>query len=227
MAMSDYKIVLLALVLWSIAGGNVMAQDGQLEKLHLNAALYRGPVVMDYPLPFKGTVYVFSDDFILGDVEYNEKLYKGAMLNLDSYRGDLCVKLPGSGMALVLDRNLVSCFTLGDKMFIHTGDDKSVMPEDYYQVLYDGKDQLLKKVEKHFFMKEGVSLEVYEKDRYYVVKDGKYYKLKKEKHLKRLYPHMRKTIYRTTSALRRIHDDKDKIFALVMEKIEKSQEGTL
>ena len=64
MAMSDYKIVLLALALWSIAGGNVMAQDGQLEKLHLNAALYRGPVVMDYPLPFKGTVYVFSDDFI-------------------------------------------------------------------------------------------------------------------------------------------------------------------
>ena len=35
MAMSDYKIVLLALVLWSIAGGNVLAQDGQLEKLHL------------------------------------------------------------------------------------------------------------------------------------------------------------------------------------------------
>ena len=227
MAMSDYKIVLLALVLWSIASGNIMAQDGQLEKLHLNAALYRGPVVMDYPLPFKGTVYVFSDDFILGDVVYNEKLYKGAMLNLDSYRGDLCVKLPGSGMALVLDRNLVSCFTLGDKAFVHTGDDRSVMPEDYYQVLYDGKDQLLKKVEKRFFMKEGVSLEVYEKDRYYVVKDGKYYKLKKEKHLKRLYPHMRKTIYRTTSALRRAHYDKDKIFALVMEKIEKSQEGTL
>ena len=227
MAMSDYKIVLLALVLWSIAGGNVMAQEGQLEKLHLNAALYRGPVAMDYPLPFKGTVYVFSDDFISGDVEYNEKLYKGAMLNLDSYRGDLCVKLPGSGMVLVLDRNLVGYFTLGDKVFVHTGDDRSVMPEDYYQVLYDGKDQLLKKVEKHFFMKEGVSLEVYEKYRYYVVKDGKYYKLKKEKHLKRLYPHMRKTIYRTASALRRVHDDKDKIFALVMEKIEKSQEGAL
>ena len=182
---------------------------------------------MDYPLPFKGTVYVFSDDFIPGDVEYNEKLYKGAMLNLDSYRGDLCVKLPGSGMVLVLDRNLVGYFTLGDKVFVHTGDDRSVMPEDYYQVLYDGKDQLLKKVEKHFFMKEGVSLEVYEKYRYYVVKDGKYYKLKKEKHLKRLYPHMRKTIYRTASALRRVHDDKDKIFALVMEKIEKSQEGAL
>ena len=182
---------------------------------------------MDYPLPFKGTVYVFSDDFIPGDVEYNEKLYKGAMLNLDAYRGDLCVKLPGSGMVLVLDRNLVSYFTLGEKAFVHTGDDGSVMPEDYYQVLYDGKAKLLKMVEKRFFMREGVSLEVYEKDRYYVVKDGKYYKLKKEKHLKRIYPHMRKTIYRTASALKRVHYDKDKIFALVMEKIEKSQEGAL
>ena len=38
---------------------------------------------------------------------------------------------------------------------------------------------------------------------------------------------MRKTIYRTASALKRVHDDKDKIFALVMEKIEKSQEGAL
>ena len=58
-----------------------------------DSPVYRGEIADKYSFPFIGTVYAYSDEFEMGDLEFNGKMYYGLMMNLNCHRGELLVQI--------------------------------------------------------------------------------------------------------------------------------------
>jgi hypothetical protein len=180
-----------------------------------DAVIYRGPVALKYPFLFEGSTYVFSDEFLEGNVRYNGKTYYRALLNLDAHRDELCIRLPESGVVVVLSKELVKEFSLGEKRFIKCLWKDEDLKDTYCQVLYSGNVTVLKKVEKDFYLRDGISQVVYEKVKYYLVKDGVPYLIRKKKDLSKLYREDKKRLNSAMDSLEDSVADKDEFYARV------------
>lgn len=139
----------------------VSAQDVEeyIRQAKENAVVFRGPTPIKYPFRFNGSFYAFEDKFVPGELWYNHKYYKNVLLNLNANRDELYIKVYNSATMVVLDKNLVEKFTLGDKTFLNVSAKYPVgnMAPGYYQILYKGKDQLFKKIEKRYYERVGLT----------------------------------------------------------------------
>ena len=208
-------IVLLIVLLHQLGAQNLWCQEDYLVKMERDAVIYRGPVALKYPFLFEGSTYVFSDEFLEGNVRYNGKTYYRALLNLDAHRDELCIRLPESGVVVVLSKELVKEFSLGEKRFIKCMWEDEDLKDTYCQVLYSGNVTVLKKVEKDFYLRDGISQVVYEKVKYYLVKDGVPYLIRKKKDLSKLYREDKKRLNSAMDSLEDSVADKDEFYARV------------
>ena len=208
-------IVLLIALLHQLGAQNLWCQEDYLVKMERDAVIYRGPVALKYPFLFEGSTYVFSDEFMEGNVRYNGKTYYRALLNLDAHRDELCIRLPESGVVVVLSKELVKEFSLGEKRFIKCMWEDEDLKDTYCQVLYSGNVTVLKKVEKDFYLRDGISQVVYEKVKYYLVKDGVPYLIRKKKDLSKLYREDKKRLNSAMDSLEDSVADKDEFYARV------------
>ena len=208
-------IVLLIALLHQLGAQNLWCQEDYLAKMERDAVIYRGPVALKYPFLFEGSTYVFSDEFLEGNVRYNGKTYYRALLNLDAHRDELCIRLPESGVVVVLSKELVKEFSLGEKRFIKCLWEDEDLKDTYCQVLYSGNVTVLKKVEKDFYLRDGISQVVYEKVKYYLVKDGVPYLIRKKNDLMKLYREDRKRLNSAMDSLGDSVADKDEFYARV------------
>jgi hypothetical protein len=83
----------------------------------------------------------------------------------------------------------------------------------YCQVLYSGNVMVLKKVEKDFYLREGITQVVYEKVKYYLVKDGVLHRIKKTKDVGKLYGEERRRINRGIAGIRKTASGDDEVYA--------------
>ena len=208
-------IVLRIVLLHQLGAQNLWCQEDYLVKMERDAVIYRGPVALKYPFLFEGSTYVFSDEFLEGNVRYNGKTYYRALLNLDAHRDELCIRLPESGVVVVLSKELVKEFSLGEKRFIKCLWEDEDLKDTYCQVLYNGNVTVLKKVEKDFYLRDGISQVVYEKVKYYLVKDGVPYLIRKKKDLRKLYREDKKRLNSAMDSLEDSVADKDEFYARV------------
>ena len=208
-------LILIIVLLHHLGAQSLWCQEDYLEKMERDAVIYRGPVALKYPFLYEGSTYVFSDEFLEGDVRYNGKTYYGALLNLDAHRDELCIKLPESGVVVVLSKELVKEFSLGEKRFIKCLWEDEDLKDTYCQVLYNGNVTVLKKVEKDFYLRDGISQVVYEKVKYYLVKDGVPYLIRKKKDLRKLYREDKKRLNSAMDSLGDSVADKDEFYARV------------
>ena len=143
-----------------------------IEKAKFDATIYRGPTALKYPFNFKGTYYAYGKEFVKSNVEYNRKWYYGVDLNLDASRDELCLSMPGSGIVIVLSKELVGSFELGDKKFVNLGNGIKRLESGYYQVFELKEGTVYKKIEKRHNKVDGITQEFYPVVKYYIVKDG-------------------------------------------------------
>ncbi len=115
-----------------------------------NIPVFRGELAEKYNFPLEGTVYAYSDDFEIGDLEFNGKRYYGLTMNLNVHRNELQVQIGNSGENMALKRELVGDFSIGNRNFTALYGARKIkgLAEGYYQVLYRGKDMLLKQIYK-------------------------------------------------------------------------------
>lgn len=115
-----------------------------------NIPVFRGELAEKYNFPLEGTVYAYSDDFETGNLEFNGKQYYGLTMNLNVHRNELQVQIGNSGENMALKRELVGDFSIGDRNFTALYGARKIkgLAEGYYQVLYRGKDMLLKQIYK-------------------------------------------------------------------------------
>ncbi len=174
-----------------------------VEEAGLDATVYRGPEAVKYPFRYEGTPYAYSEKFLSGSLVYNGVEYKGLLLNLNAHRDELHLKVPSAGIVLELDKNLVGSFSFGNRMFVGLVGAGAVdgLNEGFYQVLYSGKDKLLKKNVKSFherLQNSGNSKGVFRffdpADRYYAIKDGVPVQVSKVKHFSKVYREKKKAI---------------------------------
>ena len=206
-------LILIIVLLHHLGAQSLWCQEDYLEKMERDAVIYRGPVALKYPFLYEGSTYVFSDEFLEGDVRYNGKTYYRALLNLDAHRDELCIKLPESGVVVVLSKELVKEFSLGERRFIKVRWEDEDLMDAYCQVLYSGNVMVLKKVGKDFYLREGITQVVYEKVKYYLVKDGILYRIQKTKDIGKLYGEERRRINRGIAGIRETASGNDEVYA--------------
>lgn len=192
---------------------NYMAEAGH------NSILYKGRI--DKPINYKynGTYFAYEEAFTQGEVVYNGKSYHNIWMNLNSYRDELNVRLFPVSFMIVLDKNLVESFVMNGRKFINIKGQS--IPDGYYELLYDGKSDLLKKVTKKKYEEESNTAKIVgflPAYRYYILKDSVYYPVKGKNSFVSYFPADKKNIrmvYRHLSFSEQ--DDKDILYKIILE----------
>ena len=151
-----------------------------LQGQDFNIPVFRGELAQRYNYPLEGTVYAYSDEFQEGTLEFNGKHYSGLMMNLNAHRNELQVRIGTTGESIAVKRSLVGDFTIGKRDFTALYGERGIkgLAEGYYQVLYRGKDMLLKEIYKSTNDRtdyvNNITVKVFTtRTRYWLVKDGK------------------------------------------------------
>ena len=113
------------------------------------ASLFRGNLPKTYPFKYNGTYYWEWKDYKEGSVFYNGKLYEHVFLNVDAYQRQLLVSPVRNFTPLVVYRDQVAWFTMGDRTLVNLRylgyQDAEV---GYFEVMRDGQVPLLRLVKK-------------------------------------------------------------------------------
>jgi hypothetical protein len=113
--------------------------------------LYRGVAPISYRFIYNGTCYAYKEDFEIGNLFYNGKVYRDVLLNLNAHTGELVVKVEKTGFLVRLNRDFVSSFTIGNHRFVNVKDfEDTLLSPGYYEVIFDGHMKLLKKIKKNY-----------------------------------------------------------------------------
>lgn len=212
------KYILFVILLSAVFCSGALFGQGKYDE-----AIYRGPVALSYPFDYyKGTFYAFDKQFEKSSVEYNRKWYYDVVLNLDACRDELCLSIDG-GATIVLSKELVGRFTLGNRNFICRGDDVRKLAPGYYQVLYDGNDKVYKKIIKKYDKTDGITQEFYSVVKYYLVRGDYAVQIKGESAFGKEYKTRKKEIRRVVSSAKRRGLGKESLYVEIMEFIEKKR----
>lgn len=215
-------IFLTALPLLCPCFGELKAQDVDrctyMKRVEGQSLLYRGKIEKQYSFKYKGTYFAYQEEYVEGDVYYNKKLYTGVLLNLNSFTDELSVRLSESHLPLLLEKNLVQYFTLGDKPFVN-------IDSQYYEILVDGDMVLYKKIVKEYREdlvssgQESKIEKVFDADISYFLVDGtQWTKVSGRGAFIKLYPQYKREIKKVfREATRAERSDKDKLYKRVME----------
>ena len=142
------RILSLAAVLLTLAG-TAAAQQNEKAAAEF-AGIFRGKLPNVYPFKYNGTYYWEGKDFREGSVLYNGKLYEHIQMNVDAVDGNLEVRAVERTSPVVVHRDQVAWFTMGEKLFVnlqYLGWPE--VPEGFYEVVRDGTVPLLRQVRKN------------------------------------------------------------------------------
>lgn len=115
--------------------------------------LYRGAATLNYKFKYTGTYFAYSDEFVYGDVFYNDKQYQHVLLNLNGHLDELYVFVEGNGIPVMLNKNFVRDFNIGSRQFrnFKFRDFNLTLEDGYYEILWsNGTDELIKKATKQY-----------------------------------------------------------------------------
>ena len=189
------------------------AQNGSDYERFVNDAgelsnIYRGQSPLVYNFRHTGTYYAYSENFEIGVVKYNDKIYKDVYLNLNSHLDELNILIKKTGRTVVLNNDFVGYFSFGGRNFIYLKDvnksSGSVPQIGYYQVLYNGSSKLYKKIKKIYAerINETASIQTKSKlermflvsESYYLLKEGSFHLIKKKSDLLSYYKEKKRDI---------------------------------
>jgi len=83
------------------------------------SVLYRGRQAIRYNVPFDGTYFWDSPEFVEGTITLDGKLYDGVMVNVDAFAGEVQLMPPGTRTAIVPAREHVDGASMGDVKFVN------------------------------------------------------------------------------------------------------------
>ena len=142
-----FLLITLGLLLLQFPG---VAQDSPGRPGGTKPVLFRGRVSKRYlTTSIIGTPMWDTTGFRKGSVVYNGRLYRDVLVDIDAFAGEINVKPSEQFSPVTPDREQIPWFTKEDGRFVNlkylgVPDAK----DGFYQVLYDGKRALLKRVRK-------------------------------------------------------------------------------
>jgi hypothetical protein len=165
------------------------------QEMNANLALYNGKEYSGYLFPIDGNVFFINKWFDNGRVDYKNVKYENIQLMYDIVKDELIALEPVNKYNIVLDKNLVSTFSLLGYSFINISTikiDNKFSAEGYYQVLGTNEENLLlaKRYQTIYddLQIKYVVKKLREGNSYYIIKDHKIYPLNKLKSIIAAYP---------------------------------------
>ena len=194
MQILTHKVLLLILFCTVAIAG--YSQDGDIDILKHDAAIFRGPVKGSYPYYFTGTPYLHKAEFEKNSLRYNKKWYYNVKLNLDICRDELCVNVPNSNIIIVLDNSLVNEFTINGRKFVNIGNSVTGTQNILCELIYEGicAGSIIKESVKKYNRPDNATVVFYTIEKLYILKGDNAYRIKGIRTFRKVYPHMKKEI---------------------------------
>lgn len=172
------------------------SQNGDIDILKHDAAIFRGPVKGSYPYYFTGTPYLHKAEFEKNSLRYNKKWYYNVKLNLDICRDELCVNVPNSNIIIVLDNSLVNEFTINGRKFVNIGNSVTGTQNRLCELIYEGicAGSIIKESVKKYNRPDNATVVFYTIEKLYILKGDNAYRIKGIRTFRKVYPHMKKEI---------------------------------
>lgn len=166
-----------------------------IEEVGDNALLNNGTVPVVYTGLNDGHCYIYSPEFIMGDVKYAGRVYYDVLLNINAHLDQLYMKHPVTGNLSVLAKGKVEFFNIGEREYVNFNRDEMV---GFYEVMIGGDLTLYKRVSKEYYQ-EIVDRILYRGFKnaaisYLLEYNGKLYNIKKLSDIYRLFPTKKKEI---------------------------------
>lgn len=132
---------------------NAAAQDADYmryrDSAQASSLLYRGRKPLAYKFQFNGTYYWDTPLYYSGTVRYNHKDYQCDAINIDAARQQALVIEPQKGAQVMLNRDYVESLTLDGRKFVNGAFlAPDILPEGYYEIIFDGHARIYKHVVK-------------------------------------------------------------------------------
>lgn len=164
-----------------------------------NAPLYNGKEYVFYAFRMKGTPYFADERFFKGWINYQGKKYDSVSLLYDLSRNELAVLSADNKSAIVLHNEMVDSFYISENKFVNLAEDTAehLVHAGYYNILYDGKTQLLAKRSKTISdaIEDNFIIRVFSsKDQIYIRKDGHYYPVSNSKDVLEVFSDKKKEL---------------------------------
>ena len=226
------KRILIPVVFFALYCSAAVAQvsdyDHYMKSVDENALLFRGKIDNKTFFKCKGTSFAYQNEFTLGEVFFNEKLYKNVLINLNSQSDELYVKKDSEKLSIILEKDLVDYFNLEGRKFINLKGKVNGISPGFYEVVYEDSAMLLKKIKKIYReeLEAGVNdaasiVKSYDPEiRYFLYKDSAYYPIKGKttftSHYKEKKKEINKIFSHASVAEKR---DKDLLYRHVMEEV--------
>jgi len=121
------------------------------EPVRENQILYNGKVWRNLFTNVKGDQFLFSKEYLPGNVTVNGKIFKNLNINYDIYNDEI-ITPKNNGAIVQLNKEMVDSFTLNYQLknyrFKNTDEDSLSGIKGFVNVLYEGKSALYVKYRK-------------------------------------------------------------------------------
>lgn len=163
--------------------------------------LYNGYVYDSYDSSIKGSAYLDDiDAWRTGSVVYDGEDFENVSMIYDLYTDQLVVMLFNHASPIALVPEKVASFDLHDRHFIRINANNGGVKAGFYEQLYAGHSQVIKKVEKTLKStsastgRERFFVLVHEVPDYYIKKNGTYYKVTSQGTVLDVFPDKKKEL---------------------------------
>jgi hypothetical protein len=163
--------------------------------------LYNGLVYDSYDSSIKGSPYLDDvDAWRPGSVEYDGQSFENVSMIYDMYTDQLVVLLYNHASPIALIADKVSGFDLHQRHFVRVPNSNGGIKAGFYEQLYGGKSQLIKRSEKLLKSTSGPNgrerlfVPFKEVPDYYIKKGLVYYKVSSQSSVLDLFPDKKKEL---------------------------------
>lgn len=180
------------------------------------AELFIGKMEVGYSsVVYRNFPYLYSDDFVAGDVMYNGLWYRNVLMRYDAYLKQLVVNTPERQLNVSVPMHAVDKFILyGTSYERRDGEIVAVLFSSPHMELIEKVDPFIyEEIENEVAFRYRFSRSV----RYFVLREGKKYEVGKLRSVLKLYPSMKKELkrYAKTNRLDFSEDRKSSLISLI------------
>jgi len=126
-----------------------------IDRVENPSIIKTGAIPIVYKSVREGNFYIRSNEYKMGSVKYNGKVYYDLLLNINAHLDELYVRDVSNTNSLVLSKDMIDYFYIDKKFYRNF---KNGQMGGFYEVIAEGDVSVYKKVQKVFYERVGADV---------------------------------------------------------------------